>query len=103
MSPSSEVPIFTCPECNAKQPFKYSWMLTRYSEFSCSKCQTSLIPLAQSVPRIHAFSGLAGGFIGILFYKDLGFATALIVVPLVLLFNCWVSFLSVKFQKKVSY
>ena len=77
-------------------------MLTRYSEVRCLSCQAVLLPIAKSVPRIHAFSGLAGGAMGIMFYKELGFATALVVLPIVLLFNCWVSYLSVQFQSKLA-
>jgi hypothetical protein len=74
-------------------------MLTKYSQCHCAKCHIALKPIAKTIPRVNAFSGLAGGFIGILFYKELGFGVAFLVLPIVLLFNCWVSSACVQFEK----
>lgn len=73
-------------------------MLTKFSEVSCSHCHAELTPIEETVPRIHAFSGLAGGVVGYLFYRNIGFYAAIIVIPWVMLFNCWFSTLVVKFR-----
>jgi hypothetical protein len=73
-------------------------MLTKFSELNCTHCAAELRPIEETVPRFHAFSGLLAGVVGIIFYKELGLLTALIVVPLVLLLNCFFTAKSVKFR-----
>lgn len=73
-------------------------MLTKFSELNCVHCLKKLRPIEESVPRFHAISGLLAGIVGILFYKELGFLTALIVIPIVLLLNCFFTSRSVKFK-----
>jgi 2-methylisocitrate lyase-like PEP mutase family enzyme len=91
---------FTCPKCLATQPFKKAWMLTRYSQLTCDACQESLIPLAETVPRIHAFSAMGAAFIGVFLTKHLSLLqTILMIVPVVLLFNCLVVTKTVYFEK----
>jgi len=89
---------FHCPACKGEQPFKSAWMLTRYSELNCVHCSRELRPIEATVPRFHALSGILAGVVGVLFYQELGFLTALVVIPLVLLLNCYFTSRSVKFR-----
>ena len=89
---------FSCPSCRRRLLFKQAWMLTKFSEITCAHCHAKLAPIEATVPRIHAFSGLAGGLIGYLFYRSIGLYAAIIVIPWVMLFNCWFSTLVVKFK-----
>ena len=91
---------FTCIKCLTVQPFKSSWMLTRYSKLSCAQCQEKLRPVAETVPKVHAFSAMGAAFIGVFLTKHLSLLqTVFIIAPVVLLFNCLVVTKTVYFEK----
>lgn len=73
-------------------------MLTRYSEIQCDHCGQALVPIPETVPRIHAFSGLVGSFVGIALHQKMGWLAAPPVIATVLLFNCLVGTKTVHFR-----
>lgn len=91
-------PPFTCCSCGKVLPFKRAWMLTRYSEIQCDHCGQALVPIPETVPRIHAFSGLVGSFVGIALHQKMGWLAAPPVIATVLLFNCLVGTKTVHFR-----
>jgi hypothetical protein len=92
--------IFSCPKCQSIQPFKSAWMLTRYTKLTCSDCSEAIRPIASSVPRIHAISGLGAAFVGIFLKQHLSLLqTILMIVPVVLIFNCLVVTKTVQFEQ----